>query len=165
MLPRMRRSQLLAAALLIVATPLATWWVVGDVSEDAPPAALSYSFDPPPLGSAASLVLGAGATVVAVVSLTLLGSATWRNTLDRVWWLVLLPLVALGVFAGWSYRVMTAGIIGANIGAGFVILALPVAAVSSVTTALTGWHVRVRGARRPSRGVAQLADVDAETRS
>ena len=66
----MRRSHLLAAVLLILATPVATSWVVGDLSEVRPSAALSYSFDPPPLGPTASLVSGAGATAVAVVSLT-----------------------------------------------------------------------------------------------
>jgi hypothetical protein len=142
----MRRSQLLAAVLLVLATPVATWWLVGDLSEDAPPAALSYSFAPPPVGGSVARWLGAGATAIALVALGVSAAGTWRRTLDRAWWPVLLPLVGLGAFAGWSYRVMTAGVVGANIGAGMVIFALPVVVISGVAGAIAAWCVGVRSA-------------------
>jgi hypothetical protein len=51
-----------------------------------------------------------------------LGWATLRRLLDARWWGVLVPLLAAGFIAGAGWRVMTARVIGANIGAGFVVL-------------------------------------------
>jgi uncharacterized membrane protein len=50
-----------------------------------------------------------------------LGWATLRRVLDIQWWAMLVPLAAAGFIAGAGWRVMTAGVIGANIGAGFVV--------------------------------------------
>lgn len=47
---------------------------------------------------------------------------TIRRVLDARWWSVLVPLLAAGFITGAGWRVMTAEVIGANIGAGFVIL-------------------------------------------
>lgn len=140
--------------MLILATPVATWWLVGDMSEDAPPAALSYSYAPPVVGGGVARWLGAGATAIALIALGVSAAGTWRRTLNRAWWPVLLPLVGLGAFAGWSHRVMTAGVVGANIGAGLVIIALPVAAVTGVAGAVAAWDVGVRSTRPVRTGSA-----------
>jgi hypothetical protein len=47
---------------------------------------------------------------------------TVRHLFDARWWSVLVPLMAAGFIAGAGWRVMTAGVIGANIGAGLVVL-------------------------------------------
>lgn len=140
--------------MLILATPVATWWLVGDLSEDAPPGALSYSYAPPAVGGDVARWLGAGATAIALVALGVSAASTWRRSLNRAWWPVLLPLVGFGAFAGWSYRVVTAGVVGANIGAGLVIFALPVVAVSGVAGAVAAWYVGVRSARPVRTGSA-----------
>jgi hypothetical protein len=59
---------------------------------------------------------------LAVVALTFLIWAMVRRLLDARWWVVLLPLLAAGFIAGAGWRVMTAGVLGSNIGAGFVVL-------------------------------------------
>ncbi|PNG16050.1 hypothetical protein, partial [Streptomyces cahuitamycinicus] len=54
---------------------------------------------------------------------------TLRGAMDRRWWGVLGPLVVLGLMAGVGWRILTAGGIGANIGAGLLIIfGTPVAA-------------------------------------
>jgi hypothetical protein len=65
---------------------------------------------------------GAGSLVVGTVAVVVLGWATVRRVLDIRWWAVLVPLIAAGFIAGAGWRVMTAGVAGANIGAGFVVL-------------------------------------------
>ncbi|UWP80002.1 hypothetical protein [Dactylosporangium fulvum] len=60
--------------------------------------------------------------VIVIAALLVLGWATRRQHLDPRWWRVLGPLLAAGVIVGYGWRVMTAGVIGANIGAGLVVL-------------------------------------------
>jgi hypothetical protein len=52
--------------------------------------------------------------------------------------------VGIGVAVGGGYSVLTAPVIGANIGGGMVMMALPIAVVFLTVAA-------VRAARRPSR--------------
>ncbi|WP_207892098.1 hypothetical protein [Streptacidiphilus pinicola] len=65
------------------------------------------------LGLAAlGVVLGCGAMLLSAP----------RGAFNSRWWWVILPLVAAGTVIGFGERVLTAGVIGANIGAGLVIL-------------------------------------------
>lgn len=58
---------------------------------------------------------------------------------DARWWSVLVPLMAAGFITGAGWRVMTAGVIGANIGAGLVVLF-----GSPLVAALLVWRWPVR---------------------
>lgn len=52
--------------------------------------------------------------------------ATGRRVLDPRWWAVLILLVVAGCIVGLGRRALTAGVIGANIGAGlFVFVGSP----------------------------------------
>jgi hypothetical protein len=57
----------------------------------------------------------ASATVV-------LAPGTVLGRLDPRWWAVLTPLAVTGVIVGWGYLVVTADVIGANLGAGLVVM-------------------------------------------
>jgi hypothetical protein len=57
---------------------------------------------------------------------------------------VVAPVVGIGVAVGGGYSVLTAPVIGANIGGGMVMMALPIAVVFLTVAA-------VRAARRPNR--------------
>jgi hypothetical protein len=112
-----------AAAGLVLATPVAAWWIVGPQdSAGFAPADLDYAIRPFRITPAAERAVGAGSVVLAVVTALLLGWATLRRRFDPRWWRVLGALLIVGVLIGWSWRVLTAGVIGANIGAGMVIL-------------------------------------------
>jgi hypothetical protein len=112
-----------AAALgLVLAVPVATWWLVGDLSTVPVSAGRDYAFQPWPIGPVVARAAGAGSLVVGAVAVVVLGWAAVRRVVDIRWWAVLIPLAVAGFIAGAGWRVMTAGVIGANIGAAFVVL-------------------------------------------
>ena len=118
----MKRTQL-AGAGLVAATPVAAWWVVGDRSsrgfDD-----LDYMFRPLDLPLWVEMLAGAVAVAVVMFSLFALAEARLDGTQLRT--LVLLTVAGVIIGAGW--RCVTAGVIGANIGGGMVLLlGLPLA--------------------------------------
>lgn len=116
------RVLLPAAIGLVLATPVATWWLVGPLHTAPARVGLDYAYRPWPISPAVARAAGITATAFAVVGLTVLIWATARRLLDARWWAVLLPLLAAGFIAGAGWREMTAGVLGSNIGAGFVVL-------------------------------------------
>ncbi len=112
------RVLLPAAVGLVLATPVVTWWLIGPLNTAPARVGLDYAFRPWPISPAVTRAAGFTAAVLAVVSLTVLISAITRRLLDMRWWAVLLPLLAAGFIAGAGWRVMTAGVLGSNIGAG-----------------------------------------------
>ena len=117
-----RRVAAAAAAGLVLAVPVLTWWLVGPLASALARVGLDYAFRPWPVSPAAARGAGVASEVLAAVSLAVLVWATARRLFDARWWAVLVPLAAAGFIAGAGWRVMTAGVIGTNIGAGFVIL-------------------------------------------
>lgn len=116
------RWVVVAAALgLVLTVPVATWWLAGDLSTVPVSAGRDYAFRPWPIGPAVARAAGAGSLAAGIVTVAVLAWATARRVLDIRWWAVLLPLAAAGFIAGAGWRVMTAGVIGTNIGAGFVV--------------------------------------------
>src|SRR2546423_1194152 len=117
----MRRIHaLVAAGTVVLASPFVTWWLVGDISEDGPH--LDYVLKPPRLTSTQELVIGAGATTCALLAIAAVTVALRRHVLRAGELGVAIPLVAAGMFVGYGFRVVTAGVIGANIGAGLTVL-------------------------------------------
>ena len=108
---------------LITATPPATFFIVGDQSEPGPPRYLDYFWKPPTwMTSPAVAVLGISATIVVATSIVLIGIERRRHRVSRSALIIDALSVAAGMLVAWSYRIMTAGVIGANIGAGLVII-------------------------------------------
>ncbi|MEU1594496.1 hypothetical protein ABZ468_16905 [Streptomyces sp. NPDC005708] len=113
----------IAAFAVTLAAPVLTWWSVGDLSVHGYAAKdLDYAVQPPRLSPATESLLGALALGVMAV-----GGATFvigilRTWIRRSWLAVLALLVVAGAVTGWAWRVMTAGVIGANIGAGIAVL-------------------------------------------
>jgi len=120
----------LAGATLLLAVPVMTWWLVGDLSTVPPSSDPDYFIRPFRLSPALDWGLGWGSVLVAIVAALLLTWASLRHGLDSRWWSVLGPLLLIGVLVGVGWRVFTAGVIGANIGAGlFTFFAGPVIVV------------------------------------
>ncbi|MGH3679941.1 MAG: hypothetical protein ACRDT2_06755 [Natronosporangium sp.] len=112
----------LAAAGLAVATPVAIWWLVGDQSENAATEELDYAVGPVVVDPAVERLVGIGSVLLlAAAVVVLVGASVWR-WLDPRWWAVILPVVVAGMVAGFALRVLTAGVIGANIGAGLMLV-------------------------------------------
>ncbi len=111
---------------LLVATlgaALLGWWWVGELSYtgDAGAQGLDYFLRAPELSlTALRLLAAAGAVLLltagAVLATTVPASARLR------WGMLLAGAVVLGLALAYGGRAMTAGVIGANIGAGIVLL-------------------------------------------
>jgi hypothetical protein len=123
------------------------WWLVGDQSTVPASSDPDYAFRPWPISPAAARAAGIGSLTIAATATGLLGWATARRLLDVRWWAVLVPLTAAGFIAGAGWRVMTAGVIGANIGAGFVVL-LGGPIVLGLLIWACGFSVHLLGARK-----------------
>jgi hypothetical protein len=132
----MRLLATVAAVLAVLAVPVVTWWLVGDQSTTSQDAA-DYVLRPPfRFSNRVTRALGTGALVVTVAAAAVLVVASASHSFDARWWSVVGPLLLLGILLAMGWRVLTAGVIGANIGAGlFVFFAGP------ITLALVGWVI------------------------
>lgn len=128
------------ALALVLATPVATWFLVGDLSatqfED-----LDYLWRAPALPGAVELVLGVLAVMIALASATVLGFALRRGQVRRQWAATVVPLCVAGALLGYAGRVVSAGGIGANIGGALTIfLAGPLVLALAVAAASNAWY-------------------------
>ncbi|GGK38865.1 hypothetical protein GCM10010124_34610 [Pilimelia terevasa] len=149
------------AVLLLVAVPVAVWGLVGDLStyHGAEGDSLGPDRMYPPLDvspQAARRWVTAAALAAPAAALALLWAVV-TSRLDGRWLFVLLPLAAAGALAGFGHRVVTAGVIGANIGGGMVMLVLlPVACLLVAGALTTAAVLLLRGLpsrrSRPLRG-------------
>ncbi|MFD8237263.1 hypothetical protein ACFV20_35975 [Streptomyces sp. NPDC059696] len=125
-----KRGIVAAGAALVGGVPVAAWGLTGQQNYQGVPASeLDYAFQPWDIGDGVAAVAGGLALALALGGVAWLVRASLRGAMDQRWWGVLGPLVALGLMAGVGWRILTAGGIGANIGAGLLILfGTPVAA-------------------------------------
>jgi hypothetical protein len=123
------------AVVLVLAVPIAAWWLIGDRYSSLSPGA-GYLIRPFPVSPAAERAAGRGSVLAAILAATWLTWASLRHGFDLRWWSVLGPLLPVGILAGFGWRVLTARMDGANIGAGCVILS-----VGPAVAALLGWAV------------------------
>jgi hypothetical protein len=110
-----------ATTMLVLAVPFAVAFLIGDLSTtsvDDP----DYFIRPPDIPDVAALVLGMASLVLVVTSTAVLVWAWRREPPQPGLVSVLVPLLILGVIAGAVWRVFTAEVIGANIGAGVLVL-------------------------------------------
>jgi len=114
---------LVAALALASAASVVTWWAVGDLSYTGASSLgpfRDHLVQPLKISSGAETLIGLLSTAVVVAACAVLlrpGSAPRR---DRRLLAVLLPLLVAGVFLGCGWRVLTAGVVGANIGGGLL---------------------------------------------
>jgi hypothetical protein len=144
-----RRVRAACWVVLVVATAVVTWWLVGDVSETVPGDDADYLLRPLSLSAAQETAIGVSALVAGLAALGALvamarsrpGSVTAGNVVTVV------PLLLAAAYVGLSYRVVTAAVVGANIGgAALVLLGCVVLPVLVLTSVLLG-----RGERRRRR--------------
>jgi hypothetical protein len=131
----------MAAVSVVLAMRVVAWWAIGDLSEVVDRRHADYVLRPLQLGERIELGLGLGASVVAGVSLVVLAVATGRRSIERRWWAVLVPVLVVGALCGLAYRVMTAAVSGANIGAGMVVLFGPVLVVPALAWSAWNWRM------------------------
>ncbi|WP_199827221.1 hypothetical protein [Streptomyces xylophagus] len=141
-----RATHLSAATALVAAVPVAVWGLLGRQDVDGFSASeLDYAYRPLDISDGTAAVIGVIALLLAGVGGALLVRATRQGELDRRWWEVLAPLMVAGVIVGVGWRVLTAGVLGVNIGAGLTMLF-----GGPVVAGLSIWAL-VRGVRLATR--------------
>ena len=127
---------------LVITAPVAAWWLIGDLSSAEAIAGgieLDYAHRAVTFGAGADQAIGVLACIVVAGTVAVLLWAAVTRRLDPGWWLMVLPLVAAGCLASYLWRVSTAGVIGANIGAGLMtFLGGPVAVALLAFAAVMG---------------------------
>lgn len=115
--------------LLVLAAPVATWWLVGPNPGDGlgsdptlRPDDYDYLFHPPAIDATMERVGGWAAVAVAALGVALLVVEARHGRIDRRWWPPIVAMTLVGAIIGLSGRVMTAAVVGANIGDGFMLL-------------------------------------------
>ena len=130
-----KTSKALAWALGTGLAPV-TWWLVGDLTsagftEDQ----LDYFIRSPKAWDEHALTAGIAGAVVAGTVLARIGWLAFRNRLTRPLIRRLALAAAIGAYAGFAGRVLTAGGIGANIGAGLIMILTLAGIVTAVVVA------------------------------
>ena len=105
-----------AAGLLLGSAFVAAWWLIGDLSYRGPSeGGLDYVFESPDISDAITTLGGlAGLALAAIALWTLVVRGNARGPA--------VILVAAGVLASLIARMITAGVIGANIGGALAML-------------------------------------------
>jgi hypothetical protein len=125
--PVTERSSWLATAGIAFATPFLVWFAIGDVSfRGSGGVGLFYEWGPYQVGPESGYVLVGVAGVILAAGVALLVLRTREGEVDRRLWWVAVVLAAAGSLGAAAWRVMTAGVVGANIGGGMVLLVGPV---------------------------------------
>ncbi|MER8231238.1 hypothetical protein [Streptomyces sp. NPDC094049] len=138
-----KRTNIAAGTALVIAAPVALWGLMGQQdSEGFARSELTYSVEPYRALEGWATGIGVAALLLTTVATVLLVHAGRARTMAPHRWLVLLPLIAAGLFAAWGHRVLTAGEIGANIGAGLVLFGAPFALALVVVALSLAVHQR-----------------------
>ncbi|MEV0900495.1 hypothetical protein [Actinoplanes sp. NPDC049802] len=118
----LQKAYPLALVPLVPAVPVATWWLVGDLTDSSGDIVLDYAYQPVTFGGAGDVILGVGALLTALAAFGVLIHGTLTGRMRRAWWGVALSILAIGAYLGWAQRVWTAGVVGANFGVGLTAL-------------------------------------------
>ena len=130
-----RALSLSALAVAVALTPVGAWWAIGDLSVAGPD--LDRMVRPPTVDATAGMT--AAVAVAAGVAIALAG---WRRGRVRPGELLgAVPLIVAGVFVGFAGRVVTAGVYGANIGGGMLLLVGPFVLLALLAAAVLLWRV------------------------
>lgn len=115
--------------LLVLAVPVATWWLVGpnpgdEIGSDPTlrPDDYDYLFHPPAIDATVERAGGRAAVVMVLLAVALLVTEARHGRIDRRWWPPIVAMTLVGAIIGFAARVMTAAVVGANIGGGFMLL-------------------------------------------
>ncbi len=112
---------LVISVLLVLAATAAIWYLVGDQSTTSPENA-DYVIRPFRLSRQVERTAGIGGSLLAIAAAAVLTWASVRHDFDLRWWFVIGPALGAGALFGFAWRVFTAGVIGANIGAGCLLM-------------------------------------------
>ncbi|HEV2069935.1 MAG TPA: hypothetical protein VGR26_09090 [Acidimicrobiales bacterium] len=140
-MPEPRKMRSIAAVVLVLALPFAVAWAIGETTiTNVDPKYVDYVVRPPNIPEAVEQVTGALSAVLVVAATAALAWSWKRDPPDPGFLSVLLPLVVVGAILGLGWRVMTAAVIGANIGASLLVLfGSPVILALLILAGVSAW--------------------------
>ena len=109
-------SVVMAAVVLMTATPVGMWWLIGDQTQIPAEMDPDYVVRPIEVDPVVEEAVGAGAAWAMFLALAWVSWVTIRHRSQRRWWSVVLLVLAAGYIIGVGLRAVTMGVIGANIG-------------------------------------------------
>ncbi len=146
----MRRQQIvcvIAGVVAVLAVPATTYWLIGDQSpDDVAVEDLNYYWHPPDWSEHTVASVGRACGVLLLISIAVLAFAARKRWMHPAWLYVVGCLIAAGFVLGVSYRMLTAGGVGALIGAQFVPPFVVIVIVGVVGGAFLIWQHLVRHA-------------------
>lgn len=118
----MRRLHVLVAfPAVIVATPALTWSLAGDLSTvDIPDP--DYLFHAPVVSWAQQVAIGICSLVIVAAGTAVVVAGRRQELVTAREIVAIAPLIAAGIFVGLAARIVTAGVIGANIGGAMALM-------------------------------------------
>ncbi len=139
----------------LLALPAAVWWIIGDQTDSSIAGdSLDHMLEPLPLSGNVELGVGVAAVAVVVACSVVLVVRAHRQAWDRLWLGPLAAAASAAVITGYGCRVVTAGVIGANIGAGLAFFVIPPLVLILLVTAVV-LAVRLRpGVSWPNRSAS-----------
>ncbi len=138
--PALPKRFVLASATLVLAFPIAAWWIIGDLSESE--TSDDQLVRPPDIPNAVENAIGGAAVVTYLVAATVVLMAWRTGEVHSGWWRVLAMLLAAGALMAVGGRILTARTDGANIGGGFVMFyGLPAIVALLGGAALMAWRL------------------------
>ncbi len=132
---------------LVLVSAVSAWWRIGDQRTVAADVKADYVVVPPDIPAGVEAAAGIGCLIVLVAATVALGWASLTGRVTPKWWLVAVPTGCAGYLLAVIERTLTAGVMGANIGAG-----LAVSIFGPVVVALLLWSLlwALRLCTRPS---------------
>lgn len=112
----------LGTAILSLSVPPAGWWLVGDLSEAGDPRTLHYMLEPPRLNQTLAASIGVVALIASILTLSAIWYVVSTRQADQRWLRLAVLLSVAGLILSVGLRILTAGVHGANIGGGLVIM-------------------------------------------
>jgi hypothetical protein len=113
-------SEFYARLVLVAAAPPAAYFVVGDVSEPGTMEELDYVWKPPQWTDSTIRNVGMLSILAIAIAVAVLIRERRSRSLRANDVKVIALLIGVGVLAALSFRMVTAGVHGANFGVGFV---------------------------------------------
>lgn len=111
----------MALGALALASPVLAWVLIGDVSDTDLPNP-DYMFQPPEVSTSVGFVVVAVAVVLVTCGGATLLAGFRRGLLATMDLMAAALLLGAGIVVGFAGRVMTARVIGANIGGGIMLM-------------------------------------------
>lgn len=134
----------LATAAGVVACAPATWAIASLLPTQTDPAIADYLVDPPDLSAVTRSAIGIAAAVLAAAAIAVFVRSVRHCVVDRSWFLVVALLAFVSSYIGFTYAAVTAPTIGANIGAGILLMAggllVPICTLSAAVLAWRAAH-------------------------